>query len=130
MFDGSSIRGFQTINESDMKLLPVPESAYIDPYRKEKTLIIIFSVHNPVDNTPYSRDPRGVVARAVEYMRSQGIADTAFFAPEAEFYVFDSVRFRQESIQRYTRLNRTKVLGTLALNTMLMELQTADIALA
>ena len=94
MFDGSSIRGFQTINESDMKLLPVPESAYIDPYRKEKTLIIIFSVHNPVDNTPYSRDPRGVVARAVDYMRSLGIADTAFFAPEAEFYVFDSVRFK------------------------------------
>ena len=61
MFDGSSIRGFQTINESDMKLLPVPESAYMDPYRKEKTLIIIFSVHNPVDNSPYSRDPRGVV---------------------------------------------------------------------
>jgi glutamine synthetase len=94
MFDGSSIRGFQTINESDMKLLPVPESAYMDPYRKEKTLIIIFSVHNPVDNTPYSRDPRGVVAKAVEYMRSLGFADTAFFAPEAEFYVFDSVRFK------------------------------------
>jgi glutamine synthetase len=93
MFDGSSIRGFQTINESDMKLLPVPESAYLDPYRKEKTLIIIFSVHNPVDNTPYSRDPRGVVAKAVDYMRSLGFADTAFFAPEAEFYVFDSVRF-------------------------------------
>jgi glutamine synthetase len=94
MFDGSSIRGFQTIHESDMKLLPVPESAYMDPYRKEKTLIIIFSVHNPVDNTPYSRDPRGVVAKAVEYMRSLGFADTAFFAPEAEFYVFDSVRFK------------------------------------
>ena len=94
MFDGSSIRGFQSINESDMKLLPVPESAYMDPYRKEKTLIIIFSVHNPVDNTPYSRDPRGVVAKAVEYMRSLGFADTAFFAPEAEFYVFDSVRFK------------------------------------
>jgi glutamine synthetase len=94
MFDGSSIRGFQSIDESDMKLLPVPESAYIDPYRKEKTLVIIFSVHNPVDNTPYSRDPRGVVAKAVDYMRSLGFADTAFFAPEAEFYVFDSVRFK------------------------------------
>ena len=77
-----------------MKLFPVPESAYIDQYRKEKTLIILFSVHNPVDNTPYSRDPRGVVAKAVEFMRSTGIADTAFFAPEAEFYVFDSVRFQ------------------------------------
>ena len=94
MFDGSSIRGFQAIHESDMKLFPVPEYAYIDPYRKEKTLIILFSVHNPVDNTPYSRYPRGVVAKAVEFMRSTGIADTAFFAPEAEFYVFDSVRFQ------------------------------------
>ena len=93
MFDGSSIRGFQAIHESDMKLLPVPESAFIDPFRKEKTLIINFSVHNPVDNSPYSRDPRGIVAKAVEFMRSTGIADTAFFAPEAEFYVFDAVRF-------------------------------------
>ena len=93
MFDGSSIRGFQAIHESDMKLLPVPESAFLDPYRKQKTLIINFSVHNPVDNSPYSRDPRGIVAKAVEFMRSTGIADTAFFAPEAEFYVFDAVRF-------------------------------------
>ena len=93
MFDGSSIRGFQSIHESDMKLLPVPSSAFLDPYRKEKTLVILFSVHNPSDNSPYSRDPRGVVAKAVEFMRSTGIADTAFFAPEAEFYVFDRIRF-------------------------------------
>ena len=93
MFDGSSIRGFQSIHESDMKLLPVPSSAYLDPFRKEKTLIILFSVHNPGDNTPYSRDPRGIVAKAVDFMRSTGIADTAFFAPEAEFYVFDRIRF-------------------------------------
>ena len=94
MFDGSSIRGFQSIHESDMKLLPVPESAFMDPFRDEKTLVIIFSVHNPIDNSPYSRDPRGVVAKAVDYLRSTGIADTAFFAPEAEFYVFDAVRFK------------------------------------
>ena len=93
MFDGSSIRGFQAIHESDMKLLPIPESAFVDPFRKEKTLVILFSVHNPADDSPYSRDPRGVVAKAVEFMRSTGIADTAFFAPEAEFYVFDAVRF-------------------------------------
>ena len=93
MFDGSSIRGFQAIHESDMKLLPVPESAFVDPFRKEKTLVILFSVHNPVDNTPYSRDPRGVVSKAVNYLKSTGIADTAFFAPEAEFYVFDEVNF-------------------------------------
>jgi glutamine synthetase len=93
MFDGSSIRGFQAIHESDMKLLPVPESAFVDPFRKEKTLVILFSVHNPIDNTPYSRDPRGVVSKAVNYLKSTGIADTAFFAPEAEFYVFDEVNF-------------------------------------
>ena len=93
MFDGSSVRGFQAIHESDMKLLPIPSSAFIDPFRKEKTLVILFSVHNPIDNTPYSRDPRGVVAKAVEYLKSTGIADTAFFAPEAEFYVFDEVNF-------------------------------------
>jgi len=93
MFDGSSIRGFQAIHESDMKLLPIPGSAFIDPFRKEKTLVILFSVHNPIDNTPYSRDPRGVVSKAVDYLKSTGIADTAFFAPEAEFYVFDEVNF-------------------------------------
>ena len=82
MFDGSSIRGFQSIHESDMKLLPIPSSAYLDPYRKEKTLIILFSVHNPIDNTPYSRDPRGVVTNAVRYLKTTGITDTAFFAPE------------------------------------------------
>ncbi len=93
MFDGSSIRGFQAIHESDMKLLPIPSSAFVDPFRKEKTLVILFSVHNPIDNTPYSRDPRGVVTKAVDYLKSTGIADTAFFAPEAEFYVFDEVNF-------------------------------------
>ena len=105
MFDGSSIRGFQSIHESDMKLLPVPETAFIDPFRKEKTLVITFSVHNPIDNTPYSRDPRGVVAKAVEFMRSTGIADTAFFAPEAEFYIFDRIRFKTDMNQSYHHID-------------------------
>ena len=86
MFDGSSIRGFQSIHESDMKLLPAPETGFIDPFRKEKTLVLHFSVVNPDDNSPYSRDPIQIVTKAVEYMRSTGIADTAYFAPEAEFY--------------------------------------------
>lgn len=93
MFDGSSIRGFQSIHESDMKLLAAPETAYLDPFRKEKTLIVTHSVHDPITNEPYSRDPRSIVKKAVDYMRSTGIADTAFFAPEAEFYVFDRIRF-------------------------------------
>ena len=105
MFDGSSIRGFQAIHESDMKLLPVPGSAFIDPFRKEKTLVILFSVHNPVDNSPYSRDPRGVVGKAVEYLKSTGIADTAFFAPEAEFYIFDAVRFKTDMHESYHHID-------------------------
>jgi glutamine synthetase len=122
MFDGSSIRGFQAIHESDMKLLPIPGSAFIDPFRKEKTLVILFSVHNPVDNSPYSRDPRGVVGKAVEYLKSTGIADTAFFAPEAEF---DS---RPTCTSRTTTLIHTKAPGTPVLNMMLMEPLTAVIA--
>ena len=105
MFDGSSIRGFQSIHESDMKLLPVPGSAFIDPFREEDDERLLFSVHNPIDNTPYSRDPRGIVAKAVEYMRSLGIADTAFFAPEAEFYVFDSVRFKTGMNEAYHHID-------------------------
>ena len=105
MFDGSSIRGFQSIHESDMKLLPVPSSAYLDPFRKEKTLIILFSVHNPDDNTAYSRDPRGIVAKAVDFMRSTGIADTAYFAPEAEFYVFDRIRFLTDMNQAFHHID-------------------------
>ena len=94
MFDGSSIRGFQTINESDMKLVPDVASAYLDPFRKEKTLVINFSVVDPYTNAPYSRDPRGVAAKAEAYLKSTGIADTVFFGPEAEFYMFDSARFK------------------------------------
>ncbi|MEN9687909.1 MAG: hypothetical protein RL381_921, partial [Actinomycetota bacterium] len=105
MFDGSSIRGFQSIHESDMKLLPVPESAFIDPFRLEKTLVIIFSVHNPSDNSPYSRDPRGVVEKAVNYLKSTGIADQAFFAPEAEFYVFDAIRFKTDINESYHHID-------------------------
>ncbi len=93
LFDGSSIRGFQAIHESDMKLVPDLETAYIDPFRERKTLIINFSIVDPFTDEPYSRDPRTVAAKAEEYMRSTGIADTANFAAEAEFYIFDDVRF-------------------------------------
>ncbi len=94
MFDGSSIRGFQAINESDMKLIPDIATAYLDPFRTEKTLNINFAIVDPYTDEPYSRDPRQVAAKAEAYMRSTGIADTAFFAPEAEFYIFDDVRFQ------------------------------------
>jgi len=101
MFDGSSIRGFQAINESDMKLLPDVETAYIDPFRKAKTLIINFSIVDPFTNERYSRDPRNIAMKAQEYLKSTGIGDTAFFAPEAEFFIFDSVRFDTNQHESY-----------------------------
>ncbi|MFL6159328.1 MAG: glutamine synthetase beta-grasp domain-containing protein, partial [Marmoricola sp.] len=92
-FDGSSIRGFQAINESDMQLYPDPTTAYIDPFRKSKTLNVNFFIHDPITGEAYSRDPRNIAKKALAYLDSTGIADTAFFAPEAEFYIFDSVRY-------------------------------------
>jgi glutamine synthetase len=92
-FDGSSVRGFQSIHESDMQLLPDPATARLDPFRVEKTLNINFFVHDPLTLEPYSRDPRNVARKAEQYLASSGIADTAYFGPEAEFYIFDSVRF-------------------------------------
>ena len=96
-FDGSSITGFQKIHESDMALLPDPTSAYLDPFRTAKTLVVNFFVHDPLTKEPYSRDPRNIARKAEEYLKSTGVADTAFFAPEAEFYVFDDVRFETKA---------------------------------
>jgi len=93
MFDGSSIRGFQQIHESDMLLLPDPGSAMIDPFRQHKTLVINFFVHDPLTGEGYSRDPRNIARKAEAYLKSSNIGDTAYFGPEAEFYVFDDVRF-------------------------------------
>jgi glutamine synthetase len=100
-FDGSSIRGFQQIHESDMALMPDPTTAYIDPFRKSKTLVINFFVHDPLTKEAYSRDPRNIARKAESYLASTGIGDTAFFAPEAEFYVFDSVRFETKQSAGY-----------------------------
>jgi glutamine synthetase len=105
MFDGSSIRGFQAINESDMKLLPDPQTAYLDPFRKAKTLVMNFSVVDPYTGEPYSRDPRGVAAKAEAYLKSTGIADTCYFGPEAEFYVFDDVRYDTQANEGYYHID-------------------------
>ncbi|MEV5827166.1 type I glutamate--ammonia ligase [Spirillospora sp. NPDC052242] len=94
MFDGSSVRGFQEIHESDMLLLPDPATAVIDPFRQHKTLNLNFFVHDPLTGEPYSRDPRNVAKKAQDYLRGSGIADTCYFGPEAEFYIFDDVRFQ------------------------------------
>ena len=100
-FDGSSIRGFQKIHESDMALLPDVSSAYLDPFRTSKTLVMNWFVHDPMTKEAYSRDPRNIARKAEEYLRSTGIGDTAFMGPEAEFYVFDSVRFETKQNASY-----------------------------
>ena len=92
-FDGSSVRGFQEIQESDMVLITDPNTAYIDPFMKHKTAVIHCFVADPVTHESYSRDPRYVAKKAEDYLKSTGIADTAYFGPEAEFFVFDDVRF-------------------------------------
>ena len=94
-FDGSSIRGFQSIHESDMLLLPDPETATIDPFRTARTLIVNFSVHDPFTLELYSRDPRNVARKAENYLKSTGIADTAYFGPELEFFIFDNAWYDQ-----------------------------------
>jgi glutamine synthetase len=95
-FDGSSIRGFQEINESDMLLLPDPATACIDPFHEFPTLSLVCDVRDPVTGGSYSRDPRNVARKAEEHLISTGIADTAFFGPEAEFYILEHVAYGQE----------------------------------
>lgn len=100
-FDGSSIRGFRVINESDMILLPDPGTACIDPFCKATTLSIICNVVDPVSGERYNRDPRGIAQRAEEYLKSTGIADQSFWGPEAEFFIFDDIRFDQNQHSGY-----------------------------
>ncbi|MGZ5418593.1 MAG: glutamine synthetase beta-grasp domain-containing protein, partial [Nocardioides sp.] len=104
-FDGSSIRGFQAIHESDMSLFPDPTTAYIDPFRTAKTLVVNFFIHDPLTGEAYSRDPRNIARKAQAYLKSTGIGDTAYFAPEAEFYVFDSVRFETKANAGYYHID-------------------------
>jgi glutamine synthetase len=105
MFDGSSIRGFQEIHESDMLLLADPSTAVLDPFRQHKTLNLTFFVHDPLTGEPYSRDPRNIARKAEDYLRGTGIADTAFFGPEAEFYIFDSARFSTSANEGYYHID-------------------------
>jgi glutamine synthetase len=100
-FDGSSIRGFQVINESDMLMIPDPSTAFIDPYRTVPTLVLICDVIDPLTREPYSRDPRYVARKAEAYLKSTGIADTSYFGPEAEFFLFTDARFDQTSNSGY-----------------------------
>ncbi len=93
MFDGSSIAGWKSIDQSDMKLIPDASSVYIDPFYAEKTMCVHCNVVEPDTGEAYSRDPRGTALKAEAYLKASGIGDTAYFGPEAEFFIFDDVRY-------------------------------------
>ena len=92
-FDGSSIRGWQAINASDMLIIPDPATACLDPFMKATTLVMICDIVDPITRENYSRDPRNIAKKAEAYLKASGVADTAFVGPEAEFFVFDDIRF-------------------------------------
>ena len=94
-FDGSSIRGWQPINNSDMLAIPDPDTAAMDPFFAEPTVSVIANIVDPITKERYSRDPRYVAAKAVEHMKGTGVADTCYIGPEPEFFIFDEVRFDQ-----------------------------------
>ncbi len=96
MFDGSSIAGWKVINESDMKLMPDPSTAVLDPFFAQSTLAVFCDVLEPLTNEPYERDPRSIAGKAQKYLKQTGVGDLAVFGPEAEFFVFDDVRFAVE----------------------------------
>ena len=96
-FDGSGLRGWQAINESDMLLVPQPDTLFIDPFCRDTTLAMICNIQDPITREDYTRDPRNVARKAVNYMKSTGTADAASFGPSLEFFLFDDVKFDQTS---------------------------------
>ncbi|HBF12505.1 MAG TPA: type I glutamate--ammonia ligase [Deltaproteobacteria bacterium] len=103
--DGSSIRGWKAINESDMLLMPDPTTAKIDPFCAEPTLSLIGNVVDPLSRESYARDPRALAQNAENYLKSTGIGDVAYFGPEAEFFIFDNVRFDQKAHEGYYHID-------------------------
>ncbi len=100
-FDGSSIRGWQAINESDMLVVPQPETACIDPFTDLPTLSMVCNIQDPITREDYTRDPRNVARKSVNYMKSTGVGDHCYIGPEAEFFIFDDVRFDQNAHEGY-----------------------------
>src|SRR5258707_3185536 len=111
-FDGSSIRGFQSINESDMILLPDAHTAMIDPFPEHSTISFICNVLDAITRESYTRDPRYVTQKAEKYLKSTGLADTSYWGPEIEFFIFDSVRFDQNHHEGYYHIDSSKAFGT------------------
>ena len=108
MFDGSSIAGWKAINESDMLLMPDLSTATIDPFFAQATLVLVCDVLEPTTGEPYNRDPRSTAKAAINYMASQGIGDTAFFGPEAEFFVFDDVKYDVQGNRGYYEVDSSE----------------------
>ncbi len=100
-FDGSSIRGWKNINESDMVVIPDPGTAFMDPFTAEPTLSITGNIFDPITKERYERDPRAIAIKAEQYLHSTGLADRAYFGPEAEFFIFDDVQFEQRESGGY-----------------------------
>ncbi|CAG0929082.1 partial 3-(hydroxyamino)phenol mutase, partial [Planctomycetaceae bacterium] len=104
-FDGSSIAGWKGIQASDMLLMPDPDTAYIDPFFDEPTLVLTCDVVDPTDGRGYDRDPRSIAKRAEAYLKSTGIGDTAYFGPEPEFFIFDSVNWHVDMSGCHVKIN-------------------------
>ena len=109
MFDGSSIAGWKDISQSDMALMPDPDTATLDPFFAQTTLAVFCDIVEPTTGELYERDPRGTARKAEAYLQQTGIGDTAYFGPEAEFFIFDDVRFASDPVQLriQARLDRT-----------------------
>ena len=104
-FDGSSIRGWQAINESDMLVMPDPTTAFVDPFLDISTLVIICNIQDPITKQDYGKDPRNVARKAENYLKSTGIGDVAYFGPEAEFFVFDDVVYGSSENESFYRVD-------------------------
>src|SRR5208337_383779 len=100
-FDGSSIRGWQSIESSDMLVIPDPNTAVLEPFTKDATLTMLCNISDPITRQDYTRDPRNVARKAEAYLKSTGIADTAYFGPEPEFFIFDGIRYDSNQHSSY-----------------------------
>ncbi|MBB4001522.1 MAG: type I glutamate--ammonia ligase [Aurantimonas endophytica] len=109
MFDGSSIAGWKAINESDMVLMPDPETAYMDPFFAQSTMAIVCDILDPISGEAYNRDPRSTARKAEAFLTQSGTGDTAFFGPEAEFFIFDDVRYKADPYNTGFKLDSTEL---------------------
>ncbi|KAB0676685.1 type I glutamate--ammonia ligase [Aureimonas leprariae] len=109
MFDGSSIAGWKAINESDMVLMPDPETAHMDPFFAQSTLVIFCDILDPISGEAYNRDPRGTAKKAEAYLKQSGTGDVAYFGPEAEFFIFDDVRYKADPYNTGFKLDSTEL---------------------